>query len=101
MQILSIQLPIVSAINYPFGRLLKKTSSIFSMRSLRVWFNLSIRRLALATTAEDGGSEASQRALENVDTAAHIAEAVALAGFLKEAGPKAHPLTLLRIAYGL
>jgi formate-dependent nitrite reductase membrane component NrfD len=37
--------------------------------------------------------EQAHAALEKIDTAAHVAEAACLAGFLKEAGPKARPLT--------
>lgn len=48
--------------------------------------------LALSLTAKDGGTPASHRALEKVDTAAHAVEAACLAGFMKEAGPKADTL---------
>ena len=48
----------------------------------------------LAITAREGPSaEASAEALEKIDTAAHVAEAVALAGYLRHAGPMAKPLT--------
>jgi formate-dependent nitrite reductase membrane component NrfD len=42
-----------------------------------------------------GGAEDShsQRVLEKIDTAAHIAEVACMAGFLKQAGEKAQPLT--------
>lgn len=49
--------------------------------------------LALTLTAKGGGNEASHRALDKIDTAAHVAEATCLAGYLKAAGPKARPLT--------
>lgn len=48
--------------------------------------------LALSLTARDGGSERSHKALERIDTAAHAVEAACLAGYLKEAGPKADTL---------
>jgi formate-dependent nitrite reductase membrane component NrfD len=49
--------------------------------------------LALSLTAKRGGKESSHRALHKIDTVAHVAEAACLVGYLKEAGPKASPLT--------
>ena len=49
--------------------------------------------LALSAFGKGGGREESHAALERIDTAAHIAEAVCLGGFLKEAGESAKPLT--------
>ena len=43
------------------------------------------------TGAEEHG--ASKRAIERIETAAHVAEAVTLAGYLKQAGPLARPMT--------
>jgi formate-dependent nitrite reductase membrane component NrfD len=48
--------------------------------------------LAVSLTARGGGKERSHKALERVDTAAHLVEAACLAGFMKEAGPKADAL---------
>jgi formate-dependent nitrite reductase membrane component NrfD len=45
--------------------------------------------LLLAGTAD----QHARASLEKIDTAAHVAEAACLAGYLKEAGPKARPLT--------
>jgi formate-dependent nitrite reductase membrane component NrfD len=49
--------------------------------------------LALSMFGKRGGREESHAALEHIDTAAHIAEAVCLGGFLKEAGEKGNSLT--------
>lgn len=49
--------------------------------------------LALSATGRKGGSEASHRALETIDTAAHVAEAVCLHRFMKEAEPASKVLT--------
>jgi len=48
----------------------------------------------LAVSAQVGrGADESAEALEKIDTAAHVAEAVTLAGFLRHAGDRAKPLT--------
>lgn len=49
--------------------------------------------LALSAFGKRGGREESHAALEHIDTAAHIAEAVCMGGFLKEAGEKGAALT--------
>lgn len=48
--------------------------------------------LALDLTSDEVESD-SHNALDTIDTAAHVAEAVTLAGFLKHAGERAKPLT--------
>ena len=48
--------------------------------------------LALDLTGADEHG-ASKRAVEAIETAAHVAEAVTLAGYLKQAGPLARPMT--------
>jgi formate-dependent nitrite reductase membrane component NrfD len=48
--------------------------------------------LALSLASKGGGKESSHRALEKIDTAAHVAEAACLVGYLKQAGPNARPL---------
>ena len=55
----------------------------------------SVEAVSLAVDVMTRGerSEAPQAALRRIDTVAHAAEGVALAGFLKEAGEKAAPLT--------
>ena len=49
--------------------------------------------LAMSLTNKGGGSHQSHRALEKIDSAAHVAEAVCLAGFLKETGERSATLT--------
>lgn len=48
--------------------------------------------LALSRASRGGGKESSHRALEKIDTVAHVAEAACLVGYLKQAGPAARPL---------
>ena len=48
--------------------------------------------LVLDLVGTDEGAP-SKRALDKIETAAHVAEAVTLAGFLKKAGPLAKPMT--------
>jgi formate-dependent nitrite reductase membrane component NrfD len=56
--------------------------------------------LALALEGASPDSP-SQRALEQIDTAAHAAEAITLAGYLNKAGPLAKPLTTGRMRHHL
>jgi len=49
--------------------------------------------LALSLATKTGGKDSSHRALDKIDTVAHVAEAACLVGYLKEAGSKAAPLT--------
>jgi formate-dependent nitrite reductase membrane component NrfD len=53
----------------------------------------SATSLAMAFTNKGGGSHQSHRALEKIDSAAHLTEAVCLAGFLKETGQRSATLT--------
>ena len=48
--------------------------------------------LALSLFQRDGGRDESHEALERIDTVAHIAEALCLAGYFKQAGPRARAL---------
>lgn len=48
--------------------------------------------ISLVLNARNRATEETQRALDHVDTAAHAAELVSLAGFMRQAGEKAAPL---------
>ena len=82
------------------GVLLSSTST--PLWSMNPWLGALFSASALSTGAAAtslalaAGSDAdspSRRALEKIDTAAHVAEAIALAGYLGRAGPLAAPLT--------